>query len=497
VPDDVVPDDIVTASGAAPSFPQLIAQLAADRPDAVVVRHVAPDGRESTATWAQLHRRSHQLAGALAGRGLAHGDRLAIVLPSSLQLMIGTLAAWKLGAVPVPLRWDLPDWERARLRAVVDAAVQLDETDVAWIDSTADHPVPQLPDAVSPAINGICTSGSTGTPKVIVFGRPAHYHDAYSTPMASMWQPVARPQTIAVLAPMYHTTGFSTLLTMLGGDDLIVLEKFDAGRVVDLVEHHRVTTFTATPTMLKRLADLPDIEARDLSSIEWILQGAAPMPPSLVDRWIGLLGAERVFMAYGMSEALGLTALRGDEWQAHRGSVGRPQRGTEVRILDAAGDVLPPGRIGDVHLRSAGYGGSTYLGAPALATTPDGFASVGDMGHLDIDGYLYLADRRVDVVITGGANVFPAEVEMALIDHPAVADVVVIGLPDPEWGRRVHAIVEPRAGAAPPTFDEIVAYAKGRLAAYKVPKSLEIVDAVPRTSATKVNRRALIAERGG
>jgi bile acid-coenzyme A ligase len=478
-----------------PSFPALTAQLATTRPDAVVIHHVAPDRTESSLTWAQLHRRSSQLAGALAARGLAEGGRLGMALPSSPQLVISALAAWKLGAVPVPIRWDLPEWERQRLRDVVDAAVHLDEADLAWIDSTAALPVPDLADRVSPAINGICTSGSTGTPKVIVLRRPARYHDVFATPMAEQWQPVPRPQTILVMAPMYHANGFSTLLTMLGGDDLVILQKFDAALALDLIERHRVTTFTATPTMLKRIAEVPGIDERDLSSIQWILQGAAPMPPSLAERWIGLLGAERVFMAYGMSEGLGLTALRADEWLDHRGSVGRAQRGTEIRILDADGSELPVGAIGDIYLRSPGYGGSSYLGAPQLEMTPDGFSTVGDMGWLDGDGYLYLADRRSDVVITGGANVFPAEVELALIDHPGIADVVVIGLADPEWGTRVHAIIEPRDPAAPPTFVDVVAFAKERLAAYKVPKSIEIVEAIPRSAATKVNRRALAAAR--
>jgi bile acid-coenzyme A ligase len=132
-----------------------------------------------------------------------------------------------------------------------------------------------------------------------------------------------------------------------------------------------------------------------------------------------------------------------------------------------------------------------------MPETVDGFATVHDMGWLDEDGYLYLADRRVDMIVTGGANVFPAEVEAALADHPGVADIVVLGLSDDEWGRRVHAVVEPADPAAPPTFDDLASYAKSRLAAYKVPKSVEIVDAIPRSAATKVNRGAMIAERGG
>ncbi|MGW0683960.1 class I adenylate-forming enzyme family protein [Streptomyces sp. NPDC002754] len=481
------------------SIALLIRKLAASCTGAEVLHHVAADGTESAHTWRELDRRSDQLAGALAARGLHEGDRLSLALRNSPQLVLGVFAAWKLGAVPVPVRWDLPEWESDRLREVVRAAVHLGAEDLPWIDATTSAHVPILPlDVVSPYANGICSSGSTGTPKVILTARPAMHAPAFSTPLMQSWAPVPRPQTILVVAPMYHANGFTTLFGMFDGDRLVVMEKFDAARVVSAIERHRVTTFTATPTMLQRIADLPGVDGRDLSSLEWILQGAAPMPPALVHRWAGLIGAERIVMAYGMTEGLGITALRADEWMAHQGSVGRPLRATELRILDPEGKEVPVGGTGDIYLRSASYHGYEYLGdAPTLKTTPDGFQTAGDVGYLDPDGYLYLLDRRVDIIISGGANIFPAEVEAALIDHPAIADVVVIGLRDPEWGRRVHALIEPSDPAAPPTHDEVVAYARARLAAYKLPKTTEFVDVMPRSAATKVNRGALVAARGG
>ncbi|MCU1486392.1 MAG: AMP-dependent synthetase and ligase [Actinomycetia bacterium] len=487
----------ITADGVI-SHGRRIGQLAAERPEEPAYRHVAIDGTETTCTWAELHRRSAQLAGALAARGVGVGDRVGIGLRNSPQFVLGAFAAWKLGAVPVPVRWDVPDWELHRVLEVIDPRVHLAADDLPWIDATADLDVPDLPDAVSPQANGICSSGSTGAPKVILTERPAVFDPTFATPIIETWNPVARPQTILVLAPMYHTNGFATLSNMLAGDRLVVLEKFDAARAVDVVERHRVSTFTATPTMLQRIADLPGIDDRDLSSLVWILQGAAPMPPSLVHRWDHLVGAERIVMAYGMTEGLGITALRGDEWMTHRGSVGRGHRGTEVRIYDTDGAELPTGELGEIYLRSPMHDGYRYLGgAPLLRGTDDGFQTAGDLGYLDDDGFLYLVDRRVDMIITGGANVYPAEVESALIDHPDIADVVVIGLRDPEWGRRVHAIVEPADPGAPPTAEDVIAYAKSRLAAYKVPKTVELVDAIPRSAATKVNRGALVEARGG
>ncbi|GAA2445975.1 AMP-binding protein [Actinomadura vinacea] len=478
---------------------QRIAQLANERPDEPAYLQVRVDGTEEVVTYSRLDSRSGRLAGELAERGVGHGDRVGLGLRNSPQFVISVFATWKVGAVPVPVRWDVPEWELERLRDVIDPRVYLGPDDLAWIDATAGREPPELPDVVSPHLQGICSSGSTGTPKIILSSLPALFNPTFSTPMAEAWRMrVPRPQTILVLAPMYHVNAFATLNNLLAGDRLVVMEKFDAALALELIERHRVTTFTATPTMLQRMADVPGVDGRDLSSLVFIQQGAAPMPPSLVHRWAKLIGPERIIMAYGMTEALGVTALRGDEWMDHQGSVGRGLRGTEVRILDPDGRELPPGEIGEIFLRCPSYGGSTYLGeAPRLPETPDGFAAVGDMGHVDADGYLYLADRRVDMIITGGANVFPAEVEAALIDHPKIADIVVIGLRDPEWGRRVHAVIEPADPAAPPAVQEVIAYAKTRLAPYKVPKTIEFVDAVPRSAATKVNRGRLVEARGG
>jgi bile acid-coenzyme A ligase len=481
------------------SIARRIADLVVERTDDVVLWFIAADGAEAAFTWPELDRRSAQLAGALAERGLGYGDRLGIGLRNSPHFALAALAAWKLGAVPVPMRWDLPAWELERLRAAIDGKVHLGEDDVAWIDSTAERDVPELADVISPQANGICSSGSTGLPKVIVSNRTGVYNPLLGTPFAEFWgRVIPRPQTVLVLGPMYHVNGFWSLQSLLAGDNAVVMERFDATRVVDIIERYRVSTFYCTPTMLKRIADVPGIEHRDLSSIEWICQGAAPMPPSLVHRWVALIGAERLHMAYGMSEGLGTTAIRADEWMDHEGSVGRPTRDSEVRVLDSHGNPVAPGEIGDIYLRSPLYGGSTYLGGAAQPKmTDDGFCSVGDVGYLDADGFLYVVDRRSDLIITGGANVYPAEVETALIDHPKVADVVVIGLKDDEWGRRVHAIVQPADPADPPSFEELRAYAKDRVHPYKVPKSIEIVDEIPRSAATKVNRGALLEARGG
>ena len=413
--------------------------------------------------------------------------------------MLAVLGCWKIGAVPVPMRWDLPDWERSRVLEVIDPAVIVDEQSrqlTARAGHQSDNPLPAV---VSPNANGICSSGSTGLPKVILTLAQGTWTPESSFPFLAAWAPTAQPQTILVPAPMYHTNGFSPLTYLLGGDRLVVLEKFDAATVVDVIERYRVTNFTATPTMLARIAALPDIRQRDLSSVAWILQGAAVMPHALLRTWFDLLSPEQVVMAYGMTEGLGITALRGDEWLAHRwqrrprfpghrsAHPGPTRRAGESRRARRDLSALADERRIPLSGRRAA----------CCRRHPTASAPAGDIGHVDADGYLYIADRRSDMIITGGANVFPAEVECALAEHDGIADVVVIGLSDREWGRRVHAVVQLADPAQPLTERDVIAYAKTRLAAYKVPKTVEFVDQIPRTAATKVNRSAMVEARGG
>lgn len=479
-------------------FGAKLQELARHRRDQTGVTIAALDGTAQSLTFGELDARANQWGRALAADGAGTGSLVALAIPNSTHLVLATLGCWKIGAVPVPMHWDLPEWERDRVRAVIDPAVVVDEHSRWKLDARAagesDGP---LPVAVSPHVNGICSSGSTGVPKVILSLAPSLWTPAHGEPFLSHWTTVASPQTIMVPAPMYHTNGFATFFFLLAGDHLVILEKFDAALALDVIERFRITNFTATPTMLARIAARPDIRQRDLSSIVFILQGAAVMPPSLMHTWFELLSPEQIVSAYGMTENLGLTALRGDEWLAHPGSVGRGFRDTEIRILDADSKPLGPGEYGEVYLRAPMSAGSRYVGGAApLPSTEDGFRSAGDIGYLDDGGYLYIVDRRVDMIVTGGANVFPAEVESALCGHPDIADVVVIGLADPHWGRRVHAVVQPADGARL-TEHEVIEYAKGRLAHYKAPKTVEFVDAIPRTAATKVNRSAMIEARGG
>jgi len=491
---------VVEQQAQAPGTPYgvRITQLAEEDPDRVGIVFVSVDGTERPFTTAQLEARANQVGRALAARGVGVGDRVGLELRNSPELVAALFGAWKVGAAPVPIRWDLPEWERDRVAKVLDGKLVITERDLSVFDEADRQPTDPLPAVVAPVLNGICSSGSTGTPKVIMSLRPATYDPELVKPFPIYWGVEIGRQRILCPTTLYHTNGFHTMMNYVAGDFVVIMEKFDAARVVDLIERHRITNFTSTSTMLQRISQVPDLAQRDLSSLVWVLQGAQVIPAGLVQFWIDLVGAQKVYMSYGMTEQLGLAAIRGDEWLTHRGSVGRGIRDTEIKILDADQRQVPPREIGEIYLRSPYTGGYGYLGdAGNLPTTPDGFSTAGDLGWMDEEGFLYVVDRRVDMIISGGANVYPAEVEAALFEDPDVADVVVVGLTDEHWGRRVHAIVEPKDKANPPTAEQIIAFAKSHLAAYKVPKTVEFVDSIPRSAATKVNRGQLIAERGG
>lgn len=475
-----------------------IHEVALRNPDATAVTFAAADGGLTDITWRMLDDRATQVAHTLRQDGLGPGDLLAIRLRNSPEFVYSAFAAWKVGAVPIPMRWDLPEWERERLLEVVSAKVVLSEDSAELFARSLQASTEQLPDVVSPHHSGICSSGSTGTPKVILRQAPAIYTPASASSLVVVeeWGALPRPQLVLTPGPMYHNNGFHITSDLLAGLNVVLMERFDAARLVDLVEQLRITGMTGATPMYQRVAQLPDVRSRDFSSIQWVMQGASLLPPWVAHVWFDLIGPERFFMAYAASEGVGTIACRGDEWLAHPGTLGRGWRGVQVRILGPDKQQLPPGEIGDIYLRPPAGIRYTYLGAERTAdVTSEGFTTVGDMGWMDDDAFVYLADRRVDMIVTGGSNVFPAEVEVALSEHPGVADVVVIGLPDETWGKRVHAIVQRSDSASDLTEADVISFGRDRLASYKLPKSVEFVDLIPRAASTKVSRSALVAER--
>jgi bile acid-coenzyme A ligase len=291
--------------------------------------------------------------------------------------------------------------------------------------------------------------------------------------------------------------GFSLLFRTLTEDfRIVIMEKFEPEPFLDLVERERVSFLALVPTIVLRLLKSPTVRQRDLSSIENIILGAGATPDWAIRELIELTSPEAVKLGYGMSESLASSFLRGDEYLEHPGSVGKPI-GVETLVVDDDGRPMPVGEVGELYFRPIGGGEAfKYVGDATPRTLPGGWASVGDLGRLDADGYLYIADRRTDMVKTGGANVFVSEVEAALLQHPDVADVAVIGLADPEWTRRVHAIVQLREGADVTGMDAVLReHCKHLLAGYKTPRSFEYVAELGRTDAGKINRQALARAR--
>jgi bile acid-coenzyme A ligase len=270
--------------------------------------------------------------------------------------------------------------------------------------------------------------------------------------------------------------------------------RFDPATTLALIERHRADILYVVPTMMLRIWRLPeDVRTSyDLSSLKTVWHLAAPCPAWLKAAWIEWLGPERIWELYAGTEGQGATVISGGEWLEHRGSVGRPFN-CEMKVVDPDGKDLPPGEVGEVYMRPLDRSRPTYkyVGAEAR-TLGEGWESLGDMGYMDADGYLYLTDRRADMVLVGGANVYPAEIEAALDEHPGVQSCAVVGLPDDDLGNRLHAIVH---AAGDIDADDLRAHLAERLVSYKVPKSFEFVDEPVRDDAGKVRRSALRAAR--
>jgi bile acid-coenzyme A ligase len=486
------------------SYGRRISDLAAERPDDTALIFAPREGAEQRLSWRDLEHRSLQVADLLAERGVGQGSMVVIGLPNCVEHVLTAIAAWKLGACTLPLRWDLPVPEREALmelsRPTVVVSAEWPEGSAPSISlqelrASTSRPATPLPDRVAEPARAMASSGSTGRPKLIV--KPGPGQAVPRSPMGRIIEDPPVPSTELIPAPLYHTNGFMLLhVALFNGDCMVLMERYSPEQAVDLIERHRPHFVTMVPIMLMRIARLPDIAKRDLSSLLAVMQGGASMPHWLARAWIDLVGPERLHLMYGSTEGAGATRIDGVGWLEHPGSVGLPFH-SEIRILDDDLRPLPPGEVGEIFGRMLEAEGPTfeYLGAAPPKCTPDGFASVGDLGWLDEQGYLYIADRRVDMLISGGANVFPAEVESVLFEHPAVVDAVVIGLPDEEWGQRVHALVQLREGVAEPTDEELRSFCRERLAAYKLPKTIERVPRLARTDAGKLNRSALVAER--
>ncbi|MGH9134318.1 MAG: AMP-binding protein, partial [Ilumatobacteraceae bacterium] len=452
----------------------------------------------------ELRDAAELLARDLVTRGVGYGDMVTIALPNSVDWFVAQHAIWRVGGIPQPVSARLPQRELEAIVELADSRVVFGvDADVlpgrtclpigyrppAGLDGVE---LPDIDDMAlaSPAWKAPTSGGSTGRPKLIVSGDPA----VRDTDAESMLR-VRDDECMVVPGPLYHN-GPAVWATegLMYGNHVVLLPRFDAEATLAAIDTYRADVIYLVPTMMKRIWRLPeDVRERyDVSSLRVVWHLAEPCPPWLKKVWIDWLGPERIFELYAGTEAQTVTIITGEEWLAHRGSVGKVPDDS-VMITDADGVELPPGEMGEVWLRNtSGKDTYRYVGAEAR-TLGGGWESLGDMGYVDQDGYLYLGDRSADMILSGGANIYPAEVEAAINEHPAVRSACVIGLPDDDLGNRVHAIIE-----ADPTAiddDELRAFLGNRLARYKVPRSFEVVDEPLRDDAGKMRRSALRAAR--
>jgi bile acid-coenzyme A ligase len=455
---------------------------------------------EETLSYVQLHKRTNRVARGLAALGVKHGDLVTLGLPNSIGFVEACYAIWKLGATPQPVSFRLPKGE---LEAIMELAAtpiviadfkhEIDRplVGVAEIAAMSDDES-DLPDATAPISKAPTSGGSTGRPKLILSGQPGVTFK--ETPEIGGWR--LTPDDIAVLpAPLYHNAGFGMMMAAMSqGCHLVVMPRFDPEATLAEIEKRRATWVYVVPTMMNRIWRLPDAtrEKYDLSSLETLWHLAAPCPAFLKEAFIRWIGPEKVMELYAGTEAQAVTIISGAEWLEHRGSVGKVTLG-EMKAVGEDGRELRPREVGEIYMRRPEGAPPTYQYRGATAKVMEGgWESLGDIGWFDEDGYLYLADRRTDMILVGGSNVYPAEIEAALEEHPAVQSVAVIGLPDDDLGNLIHAIVQVAGNpGGTVTADDLKAHLADRLVSYKQPRSYEFVDEPLRDDAGKVRRSAL------
>ncbi|MFK3978917.1 AMP-binding protein [Micromonospora sp. NPDC050397] len=475
-----------------------IGQLAADHPTRPAVVAVAPDGNRQTMTWARLESESNAAAHALAEAGVGPESTVTVVLSAGVDHVVATIAVWKLGGLVVPLDPHATPSERRATAAAIGEHISIggpEETVSPLRWCTGNYPEDPLPSRGVPRSASL-TGGTTGQPRVVRRRKPWTYRPDALLSESERARGMRLGQVQLVVLPMYHA-GFSALYQGLVLDHQIVLmERFVPRLFPRLVQEHRVSYLRIVPALMRMVLDVPDLAEFDLSSIEAVHHGAGPCPEEVKRRWLDLIGAERVVEDYASQERVGSVLIRGDEWLAHPGSVGRPSD-CEVRILDEYGTEVATGVTGEIYLRSTAARQPEYVGTGPALPERDGFLSLGDLGYLDAEGYLYLVDRKSNVINVGGANVYPAEIEAVLLGMPAVADAVVVPRSHRYLGQVPHAMVVPADAAGPPSAATLSAYCRERLSPTKVPMSYEIVTSVARKTSGKISRRSLVGRTDG
>jgi long-chain acyl-CoA synthetase len=465
-------------------------KIAAEEPDRLAL--VEPDGTEHTA--GQLLARVNQVSHGLRAAGFGKGDVVATKLHNSADFVALYLAAMQSGLYFVPINHHLADMEVDYI--VEDSAAKQLVADVAAL---ADGQPTTRPDDLAAGAAMHYTSGTTGKPK----GVKRALADADPDTMAELSGFLLSLFSVEphnggvhlVAAPLYHTAVLNfTSASLHYGHTAVLMEKWSPEETLRLIDRYKVTTTHMVPTMFHRLLALPDDTKKqyDVGSLRQVIHSAAPCP---IDVKRGMLEwwGPVIYEYYAATEGGG-TLVTPEQWLKKPGTVGTPWPISQVKVLDDDGNELPPGTVGTVYMKM-GEHGFEYHGDKEKTKKSwlNGFFTVGDAGEMDEDGYLFLRDRKADMIISGGVNIYPAEIEAALLTHPDVGDAAVFGIPNDDWGEEVKAVIEPAAGVSPgPALaDKLLAHCEGRLAKFKIPRSVDFVAELPRDPNGKLYKRKL------
>jgi long-chain acyl-CoA synthetase len=499
-----------------------LALWASTKPDTPAV--LSERGNRS---FAQLNGRANQLVRALRGAGVQAGDSVALLCSNRPEFAEVVAASQRAGLRLTPINWHLTGDEAGYVLHDCEAKAFIAEDGCAAVARGAAGQAPLVEvrlsigrsidgfdsydaalapeastDITDPTIGGtmLYTSGTTGRPKGV-------HRQLGATLAASSTQ---TPSTVALAraaaggpslhlctGPLYHAAplAFSLLVPLAQGMGVVLMDDWGAEATLQLVERHHITHSHMVPTMFHRLLSLPEQVrgAYDTSSLRFVIHGAAACPVAVKRAMIDWWGP--ILVEYYAATEGGATFVSSDEWIARPGTVGRPPTADHVRILDDDGSDVAPGDIGTIYIKAPEEARFSYYKHPektAAAYLGDHY-TLGDVGYLDDDGYLYLTDRSADLIISGGVNIYPAETEAVLIDHPAVGDVAVIGVPSTEWGEEVKAIVELQPGlvGSSDLESELISWCRARLASFKCPRTVEFTDALPRQDNGKLYKRRL------
>lgn len=484
-------------------------------PDRAALIHL-DEGLARTHSFAQLADGVARHAAALAARGVVAGDRVALLAPNNDLLVRALLACWWLGAVACPLnvRWSAPELAMA----LEDSQARLLLTDPSLDALVAGTRVARLPldelarlaQAQAPRPDSrtggdalaalLYTGGTTGRSKGVMLTH-GNFWTASMTRGAELNN--SSDSVSLLVAPLFHVAGLGRLVgqSIVGGT-CVTMAQFRPTTVLRAIEQHRISDTIMVPTMLQALLDEPTFDAARVQCLDRIAFGAAPMPPDLLDRALAAWPQAEFFQAYGLTETAGavcinLPANHRDPQARAQGrlnSVGRAGLGAEIMIADESGREMPRGQVGEIVTRGPMVTGGYWRNPEATAGAfRDGWFRTGDAGRMDADGYLFIVDRIKDMIITGGENVYCAEVEAALREHPQVSHAAVIGLPHERWGETVHAVIVPTPGAPADAAqgEALVAWCRERLAGYKCPRSVAFRPEMPLSAAGKILKNVL------